>query len=336
MTEQTLLGFYWVPSGQSIDNQIDLLTYTGANTVYVPHRALDQLSLSELRRRGIQVYVDWTIFAGEELREAVPDSAPIDAAGAPFVRDEWYVPACPNHPEVRRRRLDAIQDALDRHGQEIAGVWLDFIRFPVRWEAAQPRLRQLCFCPNCLNLFLGEDRPSYSPEETQSLAQTILAERRDEWIAWKCERIADFVRAVRAEVAQRNLATRLGMFSLPWRRADMDGAIRAIVGQDLGRLAESIDAFSPMVYHKLCYRPLPWIAEVVRDVQEWTSRPVLPIIQSLDQPEPMAAAEMDGALLSALEPAPEGVMIFTLAPLLDNAEKAAAVRARFQAAKSRF
>lgn len=326
------VGFYWQPAGDDHQRALALLDETGANAVFVSYRALAQAPIAELRRRGLRLYVDWTIFAGEDLRAAFPDSVPMDAAGNAFERDGWYVPACPTHPQLRARHLEAMAALLDRQGAQIDGLWLDFIRFPIRWEGAQPPLAQHCFCPRCLSLFLGEERDYMTPAEARALAETILQTRPDEWVEWKCTVIAQFVQAVRGAITARGLPVQLGIFSLPWRRADYDGAIRAIAGQDLGRLAADVDFFSPMVYHWLCHRPAAWVAAVVEDVQQWTGRPVLPIVQSIDRPDPMPPEELDAALASALGASTAGAMIFTLDPLLESAAKATVARRWFRAA----
>lgn len=324
------VGFYWSPVEQPVDKQLELLEFTGANTVCIPRKFLDLAPLEELRRRHIKVLIDWTMFAGEELRQRFPDSVPVDATGTPFEREDWYVPICPNHPQLRTQHMEALSNLLDRYNQEFAGIWLDFIRYPVRWEAAQPKMRKLCFCKNCLNLFLGEKREAYSQEETRALAGSILQERAEEWVDWKCQRIANFVQEVKAQITQRNLDVKLGMFSLPWRRGDFDDAIRKVAAQDLGMLAKHIDLFSPMVYHKLCYQPPSWVQEVAQDVREWTQKPVLPVVQSIHQPEPMEAQELDAALAYALQPSNEGAMIFTLEPVLASKEMATVVREHIQ------
>jgi hypothetical protein len=321
-----MVGFYWSPVEQPAGEPLDLLKFTGANLVCIPRKYLKEAPLEELRRQNIQVLIDWTMFAGEELRQRFPDSVPVDATGVPFDREEWYVPACPNHPQLRAQHMEALSDLLDHYHQEFAGIWLDFIRYPVRWEAAQPKMRKLCFCKNCLNLFLGEEREEYSQEETRGLASQILQERAEEWVDWKCQRIANFVQEVKAQIRQRNLDIQLGMFSLPWRRGDFDGAIRKVAAQDLRMLAEHIDLFSPMVYHKLCYQPPSWVQAVAQDVLDWTQKPVLPVVQSIHQPERMEPEELDAALTSALYPSTVGAMIFTLEPLLASKEMAAVVR----------
>jgi hypothetical protein len=327
----TNLGFYWSPVEENLQEQLDLLVYSGANAVYIPQRRLSRLLLDQLHELGLHIHVDRGLFAGEDVRRQFPDSVPIDAAGMPFERDGWYVPACPNHPQLRYHHLQAIGALLDQHGHEIDSLWLDFIRFPVRWEGSQPELRPLCFCRHCLNNFLGAERQNYSKEETEVLARSILQERQAEWVEWKCRRIADFVGQIRAQITRRNLPLRLGIFTLPWRRFDFDGAMRSIVGQELELLAAHVDVFSPMVYHKLCEQPVEWIADVTHDHAAWSRKATLPIIQSVHRPDVMTPAQLDAALTEALNASQEGAMIFTLEPLLESRELAAVVRHHFGA-----
>jgi len=129
----------------------------------------------------------------------------------------------------------------------------------------------------------------------------------------------------------------LGLFGVPWRPADHDGAILKIVGQDYNALGEHVDVFSPMVYHMMCGRPLSWIGEVVEEVHNvveevhnLTGKPVWPIIQSVDQPSaPLSAEEYGQALDIALSgPASEGVLVFQMESALDEA--------KLEVTKSRF
>ena len=324
------LGFFWSPAeGDNHTEQIARMAALGANTVYVPHARLTRALLDQLRGQPLRVIVEQGLFIGAELRAQFPASVPIDAVGKPFDRDGWYVPACPNHPQVRRHRLEAIADLLDHAGHALDGLWLDFVRFPVRWEGPTPNLGPWCFCRHCLNFFRNEARAEYSQQATAEIASTILHERHDEWVAWKCNSIADFVHAVKAQITARDLTLPLGIFALPWRRADFDGAMRRVASQDLALLARDVDCFSPMVYHKLCHQSPAWISHVVEDHAAWTNKPMLPIIQSVHQPDAMSPAQLDQALTQALDVASGGAMIFTAAPVLASPELAAVVRRHF-------
>jgi hypothetical protein len=64
-------------------------------------------------------------------------------------------------------------------------------------------------------------------------------------------------------------------------------------------------------------------------VHALSGKPVWPIIQSVDQPDPLTAAEYAQALDVALgSPYAEGVLVFTMQGALDEA-KLAAARDRF-------
>jgi hypothetical protein len=330
---ETIRGYYWLPAGDTLSDQLDRLTFTAANVVIVPHQLINITPIDELHRHKIKLCVDWTVFAGAGVRQAFPDSVPVEASGEPFTREEWYLPACPNHPYLRAHHLTTLAQTLQHWGNALDGLWLDFIRYPVRWEGKSPRLPQTCFCRNCLNLFLETDQTHYAIEETRELAHQILQHRAEEWVAWKCRRIVQFVQEVKAVLSAQPHPLRLGLFALPWRRTDFNGAIRTIAGQDLGQLAQIVDVISPMVYHKLCYQPVEWITEVVQDVYDWTRHPVLPVVQSLDQPELMSADEMQAALVNAFKRPSTGAMIFTLDPVVASAAKANAVHTQFSTSR---
>ncbi len=332
MNENTV-GFYWQPADEGMADQLEVLRLSGANTVVVPYRLLESTPIDALCELQIKLCVDWTVFAGAEVRRAFPESIPVQASGEAFIQEDWYLPACPNYPGLREYHLATMNEVFTRWGDALAGLWLDFIRYPVRWEGEHPRLREACFCRHCLNLFLQRDQAHYTADETHAIATTILQTRFEEWVDWKCLRILEFVKAVKQQLDGLPHSTQLGMFSLPWRRQDLNGAIRTIAAQDLGQLAQFVDVFSPMVYHKLCYQPVGWIADVVQDVHEWTGKPVLPVIQSIDQPTPLPPHELDAALVTTSQLPATGNLIFTLAPLLVNAEKIQIVRARFMATR---
>lgn len=341
----TTVGFYWQPgvipsedlSGQADahEQQLDLIAASGANTVCVPHRVVTDDLVRQIQARQLRLFVDWTLFAGEDVRERYPDSVPVDADGMRYDRDGWYVPACPNHPALRNHHVQEMCSFLARVGNVIEGLWLDFIRFPVRWESAQPQLRKLCFCTNCLNRFLGTAVEQYTDDEIRALAAAILEERTAEWVDWKCTCIIEYVREVRALLDTHARNALLGMFSLPWRQADLGGAMTAVVGQDLGRLAEVVDCFSPMVYHALCEQPPTWVAAVTREAMAWSGAPVVPIVQAFGRPQPLATDELAAALVQAAGASPHGVWVFTFAPLLESPDKYTVVRDAFRSIRGR-
>jgi hypothetical protein len=85
--------------------------------------------------------------------------------------DDWYVLICPNDERIRAHHLGHLRVLLERHGESLVGIWLDFIRYPMRWEVAQPRLVQTCFCDRCLGGFLGELGRAYTADERRDAAR---------------------------------------------------------------------------------------------------------------------------------------------------------------------
>ena len=143
-----------------------------------------------------------------------------------------------------------------------------------------------------------------------------MEHHHEDWTAWKCQQITAFVQQVRAIIDQAPRKVLLGLFSVPWRQSDFEGAIRHIIGQDYQALAAPVDVFSPMVYHKLCGRDIPWIAEICAWAAKETRRPVWPIIQAMDDPEALSPQELHEAVRTALTaPGSHGVIIFNLKAL---------------------
>ena len=143
---------------------------------------------------------------------------------------------------------------------------------------------------------------------------------QETWTAWKCRQITSFVQQVRAIIDQAPRKILLGLFSIPWEPTDFDGAIKSIIGQDYQALAPHVDCFSPMVYHVLCGRDVPWIAEITAWVGKETGKPVWPIVQVMDDPDTVSPQELRQAVHTALAATgSDGVIIFNLKAL--NAEK---------------
>ena len=89
------------------------------------------------------------------------------------------------------------------------------------------------------------------------------------------DQITSFVRQA-AEVVrtQARRPCQLGLFSVPWRTENFEGALRRIMGQELGALAADVDIFSPMVYHRMCGQPVSWIRAVSEEAHALTGKPV--------------------------------------------------------------
>ena len=276
----------------------------GINTVFIGHQNLEKTWLDKFHQRKIDVCAEIGLFSGEEMWKKYPDSQPIDRMGSLMRKIDWYDGVCPNHPEVRKEKMQLIKAIISNF--EIDGICLDFIRYPCHWEVPRPELTEYCFCQNCLRKF----RKEKSGES-----------RGKKWIKWKCDQITDFVAGARDLIAQSGKKVKLSMFSVPWREKDFDKAITKIIGQDFQFLARYIDIFSPMAYHKMCGQTTKWIREIVAYMDEVTGKPVLPIIQTEDKPEKISMEEFSQEINEAIKKPSQGVIVFFLEDLLKDKNK---------------
>ena len=294
----------------------------------------DPLLVAALHERGIKVFAEVALFAGVRYWARYPHSRPITSTGEPMAPEGWYCGVNPITPEIRQQNLERIRRVIERYN--VDGVWLDFCRWPCRWERPKPKLIQTSFDPRTVEAFQRDQGISIPPalETIPEQARWILEHHHEDWTAWKCQQVTAFVQQVRAIIDQAPRKVILGLFSVPWQLSDFDGAIRHIIGQDYKALAPHVDVISPMVYHKLCGRDIPWIAEICAWAAKETRRPVWPIIQAMDDPETLSPQELHEAVRTALTaPASHGVIIFNLKAL--SPEKVQVVKEVFREEKKK-
>lgn len=289
----------------------------------------DPALVAALHEQGIKVFAEVSLFVGKQYWERYPHSRPTTSTGEPMVAEGWYYGVNPIIPEIRTHNVERIRTLIERY--EVDGVWLDFCRWPCRWERSTPQLIQTSFDPLTLAAFQRDEGISI-PSSLQTIpekADWLLAHHYEAWTAWKCNQITSFVQQVRVIIDQTPRKVLLGLFSIPWRPTDFDGAIRHIIGQDYQDLAATVDCFSPMVYHTLCGRDVSWIAEITAWVGKKTGKPVWPIVQAMDDPEPLSPQELRQAVQTALTASgSDGVIIYNLKAL--SPEKLTVVRDGFR------
>lgn len=314
-------------AGRTPAEQVEILRSWGNTAIFGGYG--DPSFVEAAHRAGMPVYAEFGCFTGQDWWTDVPDSRPITAQGAPLEPEGWYYGVNPASPQVRQRQLEALAELVTAH--EIDGVWLDFVRWPCHWEVHHPRLPRTSFDAQTLARFsqeTGIDLPSGSPPD---LAQVVLSRYEREWTAWRCDQVTSWVAEAGAVLKGARPGLTLGLFGVPWRLADRDGAILKVVGQNYRALGEYVDVFSPMAYHLMCGYPPEWIAEVTAEVHALSGKPVWPIVQSVDQPGTLSAAEYGRALDVALHhPSCAGVLVFTMAGALQE-DKLQVTTARFSA-----
>lgn len=222
--------------------------------------------------------------------------------------------SCPGDQKVWREKLDEIEHTLLKF--EVDGIFLDSTRFSTRWEVPKPQFLDHSNCSVCVRRFR---------------ADTGLKEPKgDVWVEWKCQQITSFVAETAKIIQSSGRKIELGLFAVPWTKSDFDGAIRKVIGQDFERLLTYVNVFSPMTYHKMCGRPVAWIAETVQYFHELTGKPVLPLVQTENKPTAISVEEFRQSLNAAARPPSEGVIVFFLEDLLAQPGKLNAVAEVFK------
>ncbi len=264
----------------------------------------------ECRKNEIKVYADLLCFQGEKHWQSHPESHPIGLDGKPIEKEEWYCGVCPNQKWLQDELLKKAKKLVDEY--KVDGVWLDFIRYPCHWEVKEPKLYQSCFCDVCLGLFKREKQIEIPDSLSRDkAAEYIMEKHSDKWSEWKCEKIAGFVKEISDQIKKENPEIVLGLFGVPWQTDEFDNAIIEIVGQDFKLLADSgVDIFSPMVYHKLCYRNVEWIKQSTSYFKKITGKDIVPIIQACSIPDKLSDDEFKQSIKIALNPPSSGVIIF--------------------------
>jgi len=305
-------------AGREPQEQVDLLRSWGCNAIFGGYD--DPAFVSAAHDAGMPVYAEFGCFVGEHWWNDVPASRPSLADGSPLEADEWYAGVNPSHPEVRSRLLQELERLVSR--APIDGVWLDFIRWPCHWEAPDPPRPATSFDAGTLGRFAAATGIEI-PLEPATASDLLLGAEKAAWTDWRCQQITDWV-CEAAQLVRRVCPEALvGLFSIPWRQDDFDGALEGVVGQDLAALGEHVDVFSPMVYHLMCGQEPAWIAEVVRDAQRTSGKRVWPIIQSVDKPTDLSPEAYGKALDAAMGcDESDGLIVFTLEGMLTPAKVA--------------
>jgi hypothetical protein len=311
------------------DEQVALLQSWGNDVVFGGYH--DPAFVDAAHRAGMPVYAEFGCFVGQHWWQAFPESRPVTETGALLDpeggENAWYCGVNPAHPAVRQQELAKLEELLTSYA--IDGVWLDFIRWPCHWEVHDPYLPLTSFDPGTVRRFCQDAGIDPIEGEVSAVAQEMLGRHGDRWTVWRCDQVTSWVAAAREVVDRVRPGAVLGLFGVPWRLTDREGAILRVIGQDYKALGPYVDVFSPMVYHRMCGYPPVWIADVTDKIHALSGKPVWPIVQSVDDPEPLPADEYGAALDAALaSPASEGVLVFTLKGALAE-DKLRVTRERF-------
>lgn len=306
----------------------DRLVATGSDGVFL--KTLEVSWVEALQAVGLKVFASFAVFSDSEgLWERLPESRPVTAMGQPAPQEEWYRPLLPSHPDLHYYRLEQLENLAN--SLPLDGIWLDFIRWPARWEKAQPVLYQSSFDDLTLNRFQiqsGVSIPANYRSRAVDSARWVLANAEELWTDWRCRQIEAFVGSASMAIRRHLPQAMLGLFTVPWiggsaEQLGVSNPHIQILGQDPQRLAHLVDVLSPMVYHRLCGHSYSWVRKVTDQVRIWAEdqAQVWPIVELLDEPTVYPPAEFGQICREALVSSGTGIMLFKADGLLADADK---------------
>ncbi|MDD8015725.1 MAG: hypothetical protein PHX45_08530 [Acidobacteriota bacterium] len=276
-------------------------------------------------KSGVSVFIIFPVFhdPGELSRQ--PGLSAITASGQ-IAREAWVQFACPTRRDYLTRKVELAGKLVRECRPE--GLSLDFVRYFVFWEMVHPErkldsLPNSCFCPSCLAEFqeAAKIRLPTGPADIPASAAWIIANHLQEWADWKCRIIAGAVKELADEARKIKPDIKINVHTVPWRKGDMEGAIRIIAGQDLAMIAPFADYLSPMCYHHMVMRPPAWVHSVVEDADVCARGRILPSIQ-VDKAyidAELTVSDFKEALIEALKPPSRGVVFWSW-PALEKSE----------------
>ncbi|MCG3198905.1 MAG: hypothetical protein HUU16_10520 [Candidatus Omnitrophica bacterium] len=269
---------------------------------------------SEAMRRALKVakirrFASVPVFVGEKHWTRDPESQPVARNGRRVRKQGWYAPVCPTTPWLREEKLNALSQLVRE--QELDGVWLDFIRYPVFWEEREPFLVDTCFCPRCLAAFEAKTGVRPAGADTASQAEWILANQAEVWRRWRADNILEFVSEAVRRAKAASPQTLVGAFVIPWESGEHEGALHRIAAQDLKGFSERVDILSPMLYFHELGKPPTWVRDRVAALARELGSPILPIVQCFDLPDPIPPASLKTAIADSLAAPSNGVILFS-------------------------
>jgi len=201
-------------AGKSCREQAQLLASWGCTAIFGGYR--DPGFVSEVHSVGMKIYAEFGCFVGADWWRDVPASHPITSDGQPLAAADLYHGVTPAIPEVRDALLVRLADFLAAH--EVDGVWLDYIRWPCRWESPAPELPSTSFDPITLARFVEDTGIELPGGDVTARARFVLGDCGEIWTRWRCDQITSWVANARQILDRTRPGATLGLFGVPWRR----------------------------------------------------------------------------------------------------------------------
>lgn len=301
------------------------LSDLGINAVFVHSQSIDKDMMNRARSEGLKVFAEFATLNGKNYVNKHPEAWAINEKGEKVQSATWFMGVCPTEPGFRKYRFNQLRNLLLEH--DLDGVWMDYVHWHAQFEDPEPILPETCFCNHCLNEFSMYSGIEIPNETTSKKAQWILSNHDEIWRDWRCQVIYDWTVEIKKIIKEIKPNALLGLYHCPWDDQKFDGARRRILGLDYELLKESIDVFSPMLYHAKMGRDPEWIEENINwfcnqiDAGIETYPKVWPIIQAHNDPEIISDEEFETVLNGGLTGKSSGVMMFTVNSVAEDSGK---------------
>lgn len=301
-------------AGAGAGRLLDALAHVGVRAVFTEAEEYQAGWVRLAHSRGLRFVAGVACFSDHARGNAVlrrrPELWPVLEDGSLRPATDWYVGVTPTDEAYAEERLQKVEEVAAGYG--VDGLFLDFVRWPLRWEVeARPGRKplQAGFDPHTVRRFEAWSGLRVPPGSAAERARWVLEHAREPWREFRCAVITEFV----AEAAKRARAARpgllLGLYAVPLPPEDQ----QTLTGQRVAALARHVDLVAPMAYHRLTGRPVAWVSEVVAQHVAAAPGRVLPVVQGDGPPEDVqeAAARALGV------PGVCGVVLFPGTALVD-------------------
>jgi len=280
-----------------------------------------------LARRDLGLWLNLPVFFSPDHLEEHPEDFALTCEGK-RAEHGWSRFVCPTVPGF-------VDELAERYGALAARlspvrISLDFVRHFVFLETVplDGNLRDIvdgCYCPRCLAAF--EAWSGYRLPKGKEVA-ALRGPYRDAWAIWKCNVVSAAATRLTDALREASPSSRLLIKTIPWKQADLEGAIRAVAGQDIAVLGSLADGLVPMAFSHLLGRNEDWKSALMNEVRALSGHEPLAYVQgaAILRDDSIAPQDVQKELRQALDEDGECVAVFCYDQLVEMPAVARAIR----------
>ena len=287
----------------------------GINAIFVHSGSLTPEMVEKAKSEKASVFAEFATLNGKNYVEKHPEAWAVNERGEKVEAASWFMGVCPTEPGFREYRMNQLRQLLTEY--ELDGVWMDYVHWHAQFEDPEPILPETCFNASCITAFSKDTGTQIPDGTTTEKATFILENKQEQWRDWRCKVIYDWTKAVKQIVKQIRPKALLGLYHCPWVDGEFDDARNRILGLDYSLLQNSIDVFSPMVYHERMGRSPNWVSQNVSwlgkklKIKKKSYPKIWPIVQAHNSPGIVTTSEFETVLKGGLASGSSGIMMFT-------------------------